>query len=123
MTESKGLSAKQAKAIPRILEGQTCEEGCQAAGISKACFYKWMRDETSRAEFERQQERLAKVAMALLVQNVGKAVSVMVDLLDHSDARLRRLSAKDLIEHYLKHKELVDIETRLDAMEKQLPLG
>jgi hypothetical protein len=123
MAASKPLTPRQARAIPKILSGRTCEEGCQAAGISKACFYLWMQQEAFRTEYESQRQRLADVAMGLLVQNVEKAVSVVVDLLDHSDARLRRLSAKDLIEHYLKHRELADIEKRLEAIERQLPSG
>jgi hypothetical protein len=120
MAGPKPLTARQAKAIPKILDSRTCEEGCHAAGISKACFYKWMQNETFRAEFERQRDRLVEAAMALLVQNIGKAVSVIVELLDHSDARLRRLSAKDLIEYYIRHKELADIEKRIEVIEDGL---
>jgi len=120
MVRSKRLTTKQAKAIPRILDAKTREEGCRAAGISRACFYKWMEDEAFRAEFERQQDKLAGVAMGLLVQNVKKAVLALVDLLDHEDARLRRLSAKDVIEYYLEHKELADLEARTKAVEEKL---
>lgn len=120
MAHSNRLSAKQTNAIPKILASQTHEAGCQEAGISKACFYRWMQDEVFRAEFERQQERLVEAAMTLLVQNVGKAVSVMVELLDHSDARLRRLSAKDVIDYYVRRKELADFEQRLRAIEERL---
>lgn len=120
MARSQKLTTKQVKAIPMILNAKTREEGCRAAGISRACFYNWMDQEVFLAEFERQQERLAGVAMDLLVENVRKAVSALVDLLDHEDARLRRLSAKDVIEYYLQHKELADLEARAKAVEQKL---
>ena len=115
-----GLTARQVRVIPKILGAKTCEAGCEAAGISTACFYKWMQDAGFRTEFERQRDRLVEAAMGLLLQNVNRAVSVHVELLDHSDARLRRLSAKDLIDYYLKHRELAEIEKRLDAVEARI---
>jgi len=117
---AEGLTARQVRAIPKILEGKTCEAGCQAAAISTACFYKWMQQAAFLREFERQRDRLVEAAMGLLLQNVNRAVAVHVELLDHSDARLRRLSAKDLIDYYLKHRELAEIEKRLDAVEARI---
>ena len=123
MAESKRVTPRQAKAIPKILEGRTCEEGCQAAGISKGCFYKWMQSETFRSEFERQRGKLVEAAMGLLVQNVGRAVETLVGVLDSGDGRLKRLAANDVIEHYLKHRELADIEKRVAAIEGRLDAG
>jgi hypothetical protein len=117
MAETKRPTGRQAKAIPKILAAKTCEEGCQAAGISKACFYKWMKQETFRAEFERQRERLVEAAFGLIAQSIEKAASVLVGLLDCQDGRLKRLAANDIIAHFLKHKELTDIEKRIEVIE------
>lgn len=122
MAESNRLTARQAKAIPNILGGKTCEEGCQAAGVSKACFYKWMQNETFRAEFERQRQKLVETAFGTIAQNIEKAASVLVGLLDGQDGRLKRLAANDIIAHFLKHKELAEIEKRIEAIEGALPL-
>jgi hypothetical protein len=49
-----------------------------------------------------------------------KAVETLVAVLDHKDDCLRRLTAKDVIEHFLKHKELRDLEERIAAVEQRL---
>jgi len=79
-----------------------------------------MKQETFRAEFESQRQKLVDAAMGLLAQNVGKAIETLVGLLDAGDGRLKRLAAKDVIEHYMKHKEFSDIEKRIEAMEERL---
>ena len=41
-------------------------------------------------------------------------------LLDTGDDRVKRLTANDIIGHFLKRRELVDLEERIEAIEKQL---
>jgi hypothetical protein len=79
-----------------------------------------MQDETFRAEFERQRQKLADTAFGLIAQNIQQAASALVGLLDSQDGRLKRLAANDIITHFLKHKELVDIEKRIEAVEERL---
>ena len=119
-TEQSELSAKQVKAIPRILAERTYEQGCKAAGISRATFYGWLREAPFRAEFDRQRSRLADAAFLMIVQNVEKAVFTLVGLLDADDERVQRLSANDVIRHFLKHREIKELEDRLAALEERL---
>lgn len=120
VTKSQGLTPRQAQAIAKVLSHRTVEAGCQAAGISTATFYKWLCDEAFRTEFERQRDRLVDTAMGVLLRNSETAATALAELLDHKDARLRRLSAKDVIEYCLRHKELAEIEKRLDAIEERI---
>ena len=120
MANQTKLTAKQAKAIPKILAAKTYEEGCKAAGISKTCFYDWMQNETFRAEFDRQRDRIVEAAFGLLTASVEKAVSVLVGLLDCKDERLRRLTAKDILDQFLKHKEGRELEERVAALEEHV---
>jgi len=122
MMDTEKLTTKQAKAIPKILAARTHEEGCQAAGISKTTFYTWMQDETFKGEFERQRNGIVETAFGMIAQNVERAVSALVGLLDSKDDRLRRLTANDIVSHFLKHRELKEIEDRLTAIEGQLSL-
>ncbi len=41
-------------------------------------------------------------------------------MLDGSDARLKRLVCKDIINHVLKHKEVAELEQRIEALEDRL---
>jgi len=120
VAKSQGLTPRQAQAIAKVLSHRTVEAGCQAAGISTATFYKWLCGETFRTEFERQRDRLVDTAMGVLVRSSETAATALAELLEHSDARLRRLSAKDIIELSLRHKELAEIEKRLNAIEERI---
>ena len=120
MTDATGLTTKQLKAIPKILAARTYEEGCKAAKVSKTTFYDWLQDEVFRTEFERQRDELVETAFGMIAQNIEKAVSALVGLLDTKDDRVKRLTANDIIGHFLKHKELADIEDRIGAIEERL---
>jgi hypothetical protein len=120
MTEETKLTTKQAKTIPILLAAKTHEKGCKSARISKTTFYKWMQDEGFAAEFDRQRNKIAEAAFGMITQNIGKAASSLVGLLDTSDDRVKRLTANDIIGHFLKHKELKDLEERIQRVEDRL---
>lgn len=73
-----------------------------------------------RGELDRQRDEVAAEAFGVLSQSLTKAVETLVGLLDHEDDSLRRLTAKDIIDHYLKHKEFRELEERIEAMEQRL---
>jgi hypothetical protein len=52
-----------------------------------------------------------------------KPVTTLVGLLDTGDARVKRLTANDIIGHFLKHGELKEIEEPIQRVEQQLTRG
>ena len=120
MPEETKLTAKQVKTIPILLAAKNYEKGCKSARISKTTFYKWMQGEGFAAEFDRQRNRIAEAAFGMIAQNIEKAVGVLVGLLDTGDDRVKRLTANDVIGHFLKHKELDDLDERIQRVEQQL---
>ncbi len=123
MAEETKLTTKQIKAIPKLLAAKTYEDGCKSARISKTTFYKWLQDEGFAAEFDQQRSKIAEAAFGMIAQNIGKAASSLVGLLDTSDDRVRRLTANDVIGRFLKHKELKDLEERIQRIEGRLETG
>ena len=103
-----------------FLAASNTEQGCRAAKISKATFYSWLKDPTFKSEFERQRDELAAEAFGVLSQGLTSAVEALVGLVTDEDKRLRRLAAKDVIEHYLKYCEAKELEDRIAAVEQQL---
>jgi hypothetical protein len=73
-----------------------------------------------KAELERQRVEVAAEAFGVLSQGLTKAVETLMCLLDHEDDRLKRLTAKDIIEYFLKYKELRELEERIAAIEQKL---
>ncbi len=56
----------------------------------------------------------------MIAQNIEKAVSTLIGLLDTGDDRVKRLTSNDLLRHFLKHKELNDLEERIQRIEERL---
>jgi hypothetical protein len=120
MIEEAKLTTKQTKAIPVLIAASSYEKGCKNARISKTTFYNWMQDETFATEFDRQRSEIVEAAFGMIAQNIEKAVSTLVGLLDTGDDRVKRLTANDIINHFLKHKELKDLEERIQQIEQRL---
>jgi len=114
------LTARQTKVIPFIVSSPTYTEGIEKAKVSRKTFYSWLKQSEFKAELDRQRDEVAAEAFGVLSQSLTKAVETLVGLLDCKDDRLKRLTAKDIIEHFLKHKEVKEIEERIAAIETRL---
>jgi hypothetical protein len=112
------ISVKQARSIPRILRAKSVEAGCVDAGISKTLFYQWLKKPEFAKEYKRQRDVLIDEAMESLKACVGKAVDTLTKLLDSASESLRRAVANDILTHIMKMKELQDMESRLDSIER-----
>ena len=118
--EKPKLSRRQIKAIPFLVSSRIYTQGCDKAKINKATLYKWLKQPEFKDELDRQRNEIVEAAFSLISQNIEKAVSTLVGLLDTKDERVKRLTANDIINHFLKHKELKDLEERIERIEKQL---
>jgi len=119
-SEKSQLTDRQLKAIPLIVASPTYTEGCQKAKINRATFYEWLKEPEFKAELERQRNEIVAEGFGVLSQNLTKAVEALVNLLNHKDERLKRLTAKDIIDFIIKHKENEDLDKRLTIIEQQL---
>ena len=118
--EKSKLTARQLKAIPHLVSCPTYTEGCGKAGINKTTFYKWLKEPEFKAELDRQRDEITAEAFGILSQSLTQAVEALVRLLDNKDDRLKRLTAKDIIDFIIRHKENEDLDKRLTEIEKLL---
>ena len=118
--ENSKLTDRQLKAIPHIVSCSTYTEGCKKAKINKTTYYKWLKDPEFKAELDRRRDEVVSDAFGILSQGLTKAVENLVELLDHTDDRLKRMACKDVIEYIIKHKETEDLDERLTAIEQRL---
>jgi len=119
MSEAK-LTDRQVKAIPHIVACPTYTEGCEKAKINKTTLYKWLKEPEFKAELDRQRDEVAAEAFGVLSQGLTKAVETLVGLLDNKDDRVKRLTAKDIIDFAIRHKDNEDLDKRLTEVEKRL---
>ena len=118
--EKPKLNRRQLKAIPFLVNSPTYTQGCEKAKINKTTLYKWLKNTEFKTELDRQRSEIVESAFSLIAQNVEKAVSTLVELLDTKDERIKRLTANDIINHFLKRRELVELEERIRRIEKRL---
>ncbi|NIR63639.1 MAG: hypothetical protein GWN76_06830 [candidate division Zixibacteria bacterium] len=90
------------------------------AKVNRRTFYKWLKEPIFKEELDRQRNEVATEAFGVLSQNLTKAVETLVALLDNRDDRLKRLTAKDIIDFMIRHKEIEDLDERLAAIEQRL---
>ena len=112
------ITVKQARVIPCILKAKSVEAGCLDAGISKTLSYQWLKKTEFVKEYKRQRDILVDEAMESLKASIGKVVDTLTGLLDSNSESLRRSVANDILTHIMKMKELQDIETRLESVER-----
>ncbi|MBN1972550.1 MAG: hypothetical protein JW787_02855 [Sedimentisphaerales bacterium] len=118
--EKTELSDRQLKAIPFIVSSPTYTEGCKKAEVDRKTFYEWLKQPEFKTELDRQRDEITADAFNVLSQSLTKAVDALVGLLDHKDDRLKRLTAKDIIDFIIRHKENEDLDRRLTEVEKRL---
>lgn len=114
------LTDRQLKAIPIIVACPTYSEACKKAQLNRTTFYEWLKDPDFKAELDRQRNQIASEAFGVLSQSLTKAVETLVSLLDNADDRLKRLTAKDIIDFIIRHKENEELEQRIMAIEQRL---
>lgn len=118
--EKPKLSRRQLKTVPFLVSSPTYTQGCEKAKINKTTLYKWLKKPEFKAELDRQRSEIVEAAFGMIAQNIEKAVSTLMGLLDTGDDRVKRLTANDIIGHFLKRRELVDLEERIEQIEKRL---
>ncbi|MHC4735717.1 MAG: phBC6A51 family helix-turn-helix protein [Planctomycetota bacterium] len=116
------LTERQLKVIPLIVVSPTYTEGCKKAKLNRTTFYKWLKIPEFKAELDTQRNKVVAEAFSVLSQSLTKAVETLVGLLDNKDDRLKRLTAKDIIDFIIRHKEIEDLDERLTAIEQEFEI-
>ncbi len=119
-TEKPYLTGRQIKAIPKIVGSHTYSEGCRKAKINRTTLYKWLHNPAFKAEMDRQRDQITQEGFSLLAQSLTRAVEVLTGLLGNKGKRLARLAAKDVVEYFVRCKEMQELDSRLAAIEEHL---
>ena len=112
------LNDRQKRALPYLAVAPSIQSACRQAKIRTDTYYRWLKNPHFVAALKNQQNELVADAMNCLRANISRAVSTLVNLLDNENNFLKRSVANDIISHYLKHRELSEIEERLKTVEK-----
>jgi len=119
-TETNSLTRKQREAIPHLIGARSLEAGRKKAKLSKSTLYKWLQDETFKADLDRQREAIISEALDRLKASIGKAVEVLTGLMDAPEKNIKIRACERVLEFFLKAKEIEEIEARLSELEKSV---
>ena len=119
-TDTNGLSPKQLKALPIFASITNCNEACKQAGISRDCFYEWLKQPSFKEALNKLRNDLVQDAVTQLKVNAIKAASTLIKLTDREDCpSVQRAAANDILNHVIKFQELQELENRISILEEQ----
>ncbi len=114
------LTARQLRVIPFLLESPSIEEGCRKAGVAKATFYGWLKEEAFKEALRSQREEVIQGGLETLKANVSRATETLVRLLGSEKEAIQVRAAEDIIEYTQKALEYEELERRVEALEAKL---
>lgn len=105
--------------INGLLANTTIRATSQAIGISESTIYRYLNDEDFKMEYEQRRREMLVDNCHTLQANMGKAIEELVEIINSkTTAPQIRLNAIDtLLRHTYKQTELIDILSRLEALE------
>ena len=116
----KSCTLRQEKVIRAVLECRSIEEACKTAGVSKSLYYKWLKIPAFAEALKTARETVTAEALNRLERSLGRAVDTLVRLLNSKSEGVRRYVANDIITHFLKARELRELEERMANLEKSM---
>lgn len=122
--DKSSLSSSQLKALPSIIASRSVDEACKEAGISRNCYYEWMKTPEFREEVTRIREEILNEAIEHLKANTTKAVATLSALMDNEGSpAVQRSAANDVLNYVIKFREVQDFDKRLQEIEKSISNG
>ena len=103
-----------------LLNNVTVTATSQATGICEDTIYKYLRDPEFVREYDAKRKEMLEDSCHTLQAKMSRATDELVKIIEDPDTKPQiRLNAIDmLLRHAYKQTELMDILTRLDALEE-----
>ena len=117
-----GLTHRQTLAMPYLASGASLTEAAHAANVHRSTLHRWMKDPVFRDELERLRRDAINLAYTELQGIALKSVSVLADLLEDANPRVRNMAARTALYHAVKVKESRENHHRLDLLDRAVTL-
>lgn len=116
------LTAKQEMALAALLKSKTHVEAAKTAGISVTSLWRIMRSERFQAEYARLRCEIVDLALQRLQMGSNSAVTTLLEIVEDRTcpANARSGASKTVLEINIKIKELADLESRIEQLEKTI---
>ena len=125
MTGSKGhgekLTRKAEQAIAALLEYPTIGEAAKACGVSERSLWRWLQRDDFQKRYKDSQRAVVDSAITRLQAATVRAVETLERNLSCGNFFAENAAAQAILTHSFKAIELVDLQERLEMLEKMLP--
>jgi hypothetical protein len=115
-----GLTQKQRDALPHLLAGRSIAEKCKNARISKASYFRWIRNSAFRLALESAREKITEQAMSQLTAASQEAVNTLLELMKDDNKWLKLRACETVLASVKSLREEKEIESKLVEIEKIL---
>ena len=115
------LTAKQLKAVVKLLEGHSITAAARESGIARKTLQRWLDLDEFQAELRARSDEAIGLAAIRLAALVDSSLSAMAEIRDSpatTDA-IRLRAADALLGHALKLREQAEILARIAALESK----
>ena len=119
-TKDKNISSKQKRAIAALITAPDYKAAAELAGIGYRTGNRWMVDDLFVVELRRAEGEIIASAVRSLISDLAKNIETIKKIRDSERIPdVVRLRAAQVIDQsLLKWREALDIEQRLEALEK-----
>lgn len=116
------LTQKQQKFLKAMMEEQSVSEAAKTAGVSHTTAYKYLDDETFKAELQRARRKAIDGISHRLRKLGNDAINTLRDNLTDAEATpaTKNSTAKIILEFIYRSHELENVTERIDEMERRL---
>lgn len=114
------LTSKQQKAIAALLQTCTNKEAAKLAGVSDSTLQRYLTNPEFKREYIRQSNKLIDEALIKANKSLSLAFDTLADICEDitENGQTRVSAARSIIEYTLRVRELVDIDSRLQRLER-----
>ena len=120
MANSEDGNTKQDKLLPFLLTESSIEAACKKGGVSVATYYRWLGDKDFVAKFREARNSILENTVARLQSLAGEAVETLKRNLNCGNPAAENRSAQLILEQTIKGVETLDIQEKLDTVQKLL---
>ena len=119
---SVNLSPRQHRAILALLAQPTVAAASVASGVGQSTIYKWLGEAAFRTALAQAEGAAVAAAGRRLVALAEAALDTVATVMTNPQApdAVRVRAAETILSNLIRYRELVNFETRLDALEREV---
>ncbi len=117
------LTPKQERALVALLDCGEIKKAAETAGVTKVTLWRWLQSPDFQSRYRAARRQLVETAIAQLQSDCTTAARVLREVAEdrQAPASSRVAAARTILEQSMSAVELMDLQERVEMLEKALP--